>query len=85
MPKKFYKIKECSCIVKAISCGIKITDNGNIYLLGGHNHYTICDKCRQDEETGNDTLYDINDTLYDMWINDNFTNELEYAGWKEDK
>lgn len=54
--------------------GIKVTDNGNMYLLGGHNHYTICDKYKQDE-----------DTLYDMWMNDNLTNELEYAGWKEDK
>lgn len=75
MPKQFRKIKECGCIVKAISSGIKVTDNGNMYLLGGHNHYTICDKCKQDD----------NDTLYDMWMNDNLTNELEYAGWKEDK
>ena len=29
MPKQFRKIKEC-CIVKAISCGIKVTYNGNI-------------------------------------------------------
>ena len=77
MPKQFRKIKECGCIVKAISCGIKVIDNSKMYLLGGHNHYTICNKCKQDK-TGNDTLYD-------MWINDNLTNELEYAGWKEDK
>lgn len=73
MPKQFCKIKECG-IVKAISCEIEVTDNGNMYLLGGHNHYTICDKCKQDE-----------DTLYDIWMNDNLTNELEYAEWKEDK
>jgi hypothetical protein len=77
MPKQYLKIKECGCIVKAISCGIKVTDNGNMYVLGGHNHYTICDKCKEDETD--------NDTLYDMWMNDNLTNELEYAGWKEHK
>ena len=60
----------------AITCGIKIIDTVNMYCLGGHNHYTICDKCKQDEETGDDTLYD-------MWINDNVTNDLGYAGWKD--
>jgi len=75
MPKKFHKIKECGCIIQAITCGIS---NDKMYLLGGHNHYTICDKCKQDEESGDDTLYD-------MWINDNLTNDLGYAGWNEDK
>lgn len=74
MPKQFHKIKECGCIVKAISCGIKITDNGNMYLLGGHNHFTICEKCKE-----------TSDDMYDMWMNDNLTNEFGYAGWKEHK
>jgi hypothetical protein len=77
MTKSFHKIKECGCIVKAISYEIK-TDNAIWYSLGGHNHFTFCNKCKQDEENGNDTLYD-------MWMNDNLTNELEYAGWKEDR
>ena len=46
-----------------------------MYFLGGHKHFTICEKCKQ--ENGNDTLYD-------MWMNDNLTNDLEYAG-KQDK
>ena len=76
MPKLFYKIKECGCIIKTITCGIKIIDKEKMYLIGGHDHLTICNKCKQDEEKGYDTLHD-------MWMNDNITNELEYAGWKE--
>jgi len=76
MPKKFHKIKECGCIIQAITCGC--INNDKMYLLGGHKYYIICDKCKQDEESGNDTLYD-------MWINDNLTNDLGYAGWNEDK
>ena len=49
-----------------------------MYFLGGHKHLTICDKYKQYEENGNDTLYD-------MWLNENITNELGYAGWKEDE
>lgn len=78
MPKLFHKTKECGCIVETICCGIKITDNGIIYSLGSHQHFSICDKCKQDEENGNDTLHD-------MWKNDNLTNNSEYAGWKEKK
>jgi len=59
MPKIFYKIKECGCIVNAIASGIKITNNGKMYLIGGHTHFTICNKCKQDEENDNDTLYDM--------------------------
>ena len=60
------------CIIKTISGGSKITDKGKMYLLCGHNYFNICDKCKYDE-----------DTLYNMWKNDNLTNDLEYAGWKE--
>lgn len=78
MPKFFYKIKECGCIVNAITCGIINIDNIDMYLICGHIHFIICDKCKQYEENGDDTLYD-------MWINDDITNDFEYAGWKEYK
>jgi hypothetical protein len=26
------------------------SDNGNMYLLRGHNNYTICDKSKPDED-----------------------------------
>ena len=52
MLKQFHKIKESGCIVKATSCGIKVTDN---------------------------------DKFYDIWMNDNLTNELECGGCKQDK
>jgi hypothetical protein len=55
-----------------------IIDNVKMYLIGGHKHFNICVNCKQDEDNDNDTLYD-------MWMNDNITNELEYAGWKENK
>ena len=71
-----YEKKDCGCIVEAMCCGFKTTDNGNMYLLGRHKHLTICDNCYKDEENGNDTLYD-------MWKNDNITNDYEYAGWKK--
>lgn len=46
MAEQFRKIKESCYILKAISYGIKITDNDNMYLFGGHNYYIICDKCK---------------------------------------
>jgi hypothetical protein len=76
MPKIFVKIKVCGCIVEAICCEIKSTDKGKMYVMDTHNHFTICDTCNQDEENGNDTLYD-------MWKSDNITDDYEYAGWKE--
>jgi hypothetical protein len=78
MPKIFHKIIECGCIVKATSCGIKHTDNGKMYLLCGHNYYSICNKCKSKDETNNDNN---NDKLYDMWMNDNYTNDFQYAEW----
>ena len=78
MPKSFLKTKSCGCVVRAITCGTTNTHNGRMYLIGGHIHLTICDKCKQAEENDDDTLYD-------MWINDDMTNDLEYAGWIEQK
>jgi hypothetical protein len=78
MPNLFRKIKECGCVVKAILCRIEITDSSHMYILGGHKRYVICDKCKRDEKT-------CNDTIYDMWMNDNITNRSGYAGWKEEK
>jgi len=75
MTLRFFKKKECNCIVYAIVCGIRYIQNTKMYELGGHNHYTLCDKCKKIEE--NDV-----DTLYDMWCNDNITDDFEYAGWK---
>ena len=54
-----YEKKDCGCIVEAMCCGFKTTDNGNMYLLGRHKHLTICDNCYKDEENGNDTLYEV--------------------------
>lgn len=45
-----------------------------MYLLGGHDHLLICDICKINEE----------DTLHDMWLHDNITNDFEYAGWKQE-
>lgn len=76
MTKRFFKTKECSCIVVAIVCGIKHIENRTMYLIGGHKHFTICNKCKKLEEINDE------DTLYDMWHNDNITDDFEYAGWK---
>ena len=76
MPKRFFKTRECGCIVMAIPCGIKDTEKGQMYLLGGHTHVSLCDVCKIYEE-------DDEDTLRDMWTNDNITDEYKYAGWEE--
>lgn len=76
MSKQFLKRKECGCVVRAFVCGITTTDKGNMYLIGGHCHFTICKLCKQSEETGNDTLHD-------MWMSDNITDDFEHAAWKE--
>ena len=44
-------------------------------MLGGHDHLIICDICKKKENNDEDTLYD-------MWINDNMTNDFRYAEWK---
>jgi hypothetical protein len=77
MPKKFLKIKECGCVIVTITCGITNTEKGKMYLIGGHQHFSICDKCKLDEANGDDTLYD-------MWMSDNITDDLKYAGWEEE-
>lgn len=78
MTKRFFKAKECSCIVFAIVCEIINTENSKMYLIGGHNHFIICNKCKELEEINEDTLYD-------MWRNDNITDDFGYAGWKTDQ
>ena len=47
MSKRFFKTKECSCIVFAIICDVKHTEKGKMYSIGGHNHFTICKKCKE--------------------------------------
>lgn len=76
MIREFIKNKDCGCIVKAIICSIKNTPDGEMYLLGGHNHLIMCDNCKKIEENDQDTLRN-------MWLNDNITNNFEYAGWKQ--
>lgn len=44
-------------------------------MLGGHDHLTICDICKKKKDCNKDILYD-------MWINDNITNNFRYAGWR---
>jgi hypothetical protein len=75
MPRHFIKTKKCGCIVKTSSVGTTNTPDGKMFLLGGHDHLTICDICKKNEECGEDTLYN-------MFENDNITNNFEYAGWK---
>lgn len=76
MPRLFIKTRDCGCIVEAMLCGIETTDRGKMYLIGSHNQITICDKCKQDEEN------EI-DTLYDMWMSDNITDDFGLLGWRE--
>ena len=78
MTRRFFKTKDCSCIVFAIICGVKNTENGIKYLIGGHNHFRICKKCEKLQEINKE------DTLYDMWCNDNITDDYGFAGWKID-
>ena len=76
MPKHYMKTKSCGCIVKAVSVGIKREDRKVLYLIGGHNHLKICEKCNEQEENGIDTLHD-------MWINDCITDGSGNDGWEE--
>jgi hypothetical protein len=78
MLKKFIKTKSCGCVVKATSFGIKNTPDGKMYMLGGHEHLTMCDICIKMEDLNDDTLYD-------MWMNDDITNDFMYAEWKQYK
>jgi hypothetical protein len=75
MPRQYIKTKDCGCVVKAITCRIENTSDGKMYVLGGHNHLTICNICKKKEDLNEDTLRD-------MWINDNMTNDFMYAEWK---
>ena len=59
MPKHFMKTKSCGCVVKATSVGIKKENNTVLYLIGGHNHIKICEKCNQYKNNGIDILYDM--------------------------
>ena len=76
MPRLYIKTKDCGCNIIAIACGV-VSNNSEckMYTLGGHKHLTICDICKKMED-------DDEDTLYDMWINDNKTNDFGYAEWK---
>ena len=73
MGKHFMKRKSCGCVVKAISVGIKMVDKKVLYI---HDHIEICEKCNEDE-------VNENDTLYDMWKNDNITDGSGNDGWEE--
>jgi hypothetical protein len=44
-------------------------------MIGGHKHYNICEKCKKKEK--------VEDTLYEMFENDNFTDGLGNDGWNE--
>ena len=76
MARQYIKTKDCGCVIKAITCGIKNTSDGKMYMLGGHNHLIICDICKKMEDLNEDTLYN-------MWMNDNITNDFMYAEWKQ--
>lgn len=70
----YIKTKDCGCVIKAFAYRVQNKPNGKMYRLGGHDHLTICDICKKKESCNKDTLYD-------MWINDNVTNDFKYAGW----
>jgi hypothetical protein len=74
MQRQYIKTKDCGCVIIAIACGVKNNSDSKMYMLGGHKHLIICDICKKME--------DDDDTLYDMWTNDNMTNDLGYAEWK---
>jgi hypothetical protein len=77
MPLFFEKTRDCGCVVNAVSCEvITLENNEKMYSIGGHTHAVMCEKCNADEANGIDTLYD-------MWTNDNLTNNHEHAGWKQ--
>lgn len=44
-------------------------------MLGGHDHVIICTGCKQKEDLEEDTLRD-------MWMHDNITNDVMHAEWK---
>ena len=75
MPKHFMKTKSCGCVVKTTSVGIKKENNKVFYLIGGHKHIKVCEKCVKDEKNGIDTLYTICD--------DDITDGSENDGWIE--
>jgi hypothetical protein len=72
MPRIFLKTIKCGCIVKSISIG---KNKNNMHMIGGHKHYNICEKCKKKEK--------VEDTLYEMFENDNFTDGLGNDGWNE--
>ena len=74
MPVTFLKTKACGCIVRTIVCGI---NKDKMFLIAGHKHVIICEKCKLDEENGDDTLYD-------MWTNDNITDRFGFNEWIEE-
>jgi hypothetical protein len=76
MTKHFMKTKSCGCVVYTSVVGIKRINDKIYYMLGGHDHIKICEKCNEQE------VNDI-DTLHDMWMNDNMTDGTENDKWKE--
>ncbi len=76
MPRQYIKTKNCGCVIKAITCGIKYTSDSKMYMLTGHTHLIICDICKKMEDLNEDTLHD-------MLLNDNMTNAFMYAEWKQ--
>ena len=43
----FIKTKDCGCVIIAIVCGVKNNSDSKMYILGGHNHLSICDICKK--------------------------------------
>ncbi len=67
MPKHFMKTQSCGCIVTATSVGCKKENNKVLYLIGGHTHIKICEKCTQNEIIYDDDDDDTTDGN-DGWI-----------------
>lgn len=75
MPIFYIKTINCGCIVRTMVCGVKNTPNGKMYSLGCHEFLSVCNDCSKFEEN--------EDLLYDMWMNDKFTNDIGYGEWKK--
>jgi hypothetical protein len=84
MPRIFVKTIDCGCVIKTILCGIQPASDSKLnllgskmYILGSHDYFTICCDCKKKYNLDDD------DPLYDMWLNDNITDEYGFAGWQE--
>ena len=73
----FQKKLSCGCIIEAFVFELD-KKNKNMYMLGSHQHVHICKTCKKRKEKLSE---DENDILFEMWNNDNCTNDFGYGAW----